>query len=779
MSAANDILIENYKILPMCIESSPGKPGQRAVSGHNRAEIAKHIIPKVTYSFKVKRFWETLGLDGSLRKGFKKYPRPVRGEGESYVKYLNRLSLIVHKKRFKEQRPIIFVNSEYNYFAHPTGTLCKPDFVALRHLVGKNMDPKRIKDLYSNHPHWSFLETVGEIRSTGETETEAQNHGVSYTNFLLQARPDLTHVLGIYVHEKGFRLAVSNACGVANLVELSWNHQSAVQLLYGWIYRLYSPYKDPKIAREIESEDNITFRIKVKGKKYMGCKLIKVGTAFGRRSTIFDVPGDEPLVIKYQYIAKNRRFAELSIISNIHEKGPFPGIVRINESASTQLQEQIPSTEEFPVTSEFGEEEASSGAEPEQDSDSGEAEGNPIIVKLFARVGGETGPPVTLERQKTCLVMEDKGISIMDAKTPRDVLIALYDVLEVTRFLWRKRQTLHRDISEGNVLIQEDKTLTIPEDLRTELEEMCFAKALLGKEGPNPEADRLDTPLLLIDFDVAQNHKPTPGKTPTERTGTPYFMARAVRTPEIPGGYHIFPPMPQLSDGAARYKECVGDRLEQFKPNSLRMEGLDKSEPLKIFKHKLRYDAESVFWLLLWWSMQAKPLEDKAVGDCIKQLYWVPFTAEQDGRSFFIDSIKRGTCHPQYGPLEELLGSMAAQLKGDLEMIEESDIRAHEEYLHEAFQRLILEFLFKHLKAKSEFLTLEKDVKRRPVENQEPMKPPRPTFTLATTRRHTPQVTGSRANTTSKRTRKDGDDDDYEETSRSTKRSKRGGDDYA
>ncbi|PVF98010.1 hypothetical protein CPB86DRAFT_390372 [Serendipita vermifera] len=233
--------------------------------------------------------------------------------------------------------------------------------------------------------------------------------------------------------------------------------------------------------------------------------------------------------------------------------------------------------------------------------------------------------------------------------------------------------------------------------------------------------------------------------------------------------------MPQLDDGAARYKDCVGERLEVFKPNSFISKKEKKPKSVEVFQHKLRYDAESVFWLLLWWSMQAKPLYDRAVSDRIKHSHWVNFTAENDERRFFIDGISPGTCHPDYEPLETLLSSMAEQLKGDPEILDDSDIRKHDEYLHEAFQRLIFDFLSEHLKAQSEFLTLEKSEKRRLIENEEPMKQPLPTFTLPTTRLPSPPVISGRGTGTLKRTRKDGDDGEYEETSRSTKRSRREG----
>jgi hypothetical protein len=85
------------------------------------------------------------------------------------------------------------------------------------------------------------------------------------------------------------------------------------------------------------------------------------------------------------------------------------------------------------------------------------------------------------------------------------------------------------------------------------------------------------------------------------------FMARVLRSSKIAAGSHSFHPMPQLSDGATRYEKCLRKRLEAFPPNELDTIKIKTRKTLENFHHKLRYDAESVFWLLLWWSIQAKP----------------------------------------------------------------------------------------------------------------------------------------------------------------------------
>jgi hypothetical protein len=90
----------------------------------------------------------------------------------------------------------------------------------------------------------------------------------------------------------------------------------------------------------------------------------------------------------------------------------------------------------------------------------------------------------------------------MGATTPLEALIAIYDLLEgnmpslflvqtlipytVTRFLYKTRKVLHRDISEGNVLLRDEDPN--PEKLSgDDFEHMCFATHLLGKKLPNGE----------------------------------------------------------------------------------------------------------------------------------------------------------------------------------------------------------------------------------------------------------------------------------------------------
>jgi hypothetical protein len=187
-------------------------------------------------------------------------------------------------------------------------------------------------------------------------------------------------------------------------------------------------------------------------------------------------------------------------------------------------------------------------------------------------------------------------------------------------------------------------------------------------------------------------------------------MARAVRQRQIEPGDHVFYPMPQLQDGHARYQEYLGKRLEEFPMNAVETVELNSDSIISRFSYQLRHDAESAFWLLLWWAIQAKPEDDIQNKDRINNGHWCLLTdrgneGDDDFRTYYVLKFPRTVCHAEYRELDALLRSTSIQLRGDHGL---ASSRSHPEYLHEAFQRLVFELLSKHSKAKSKFLTLQK-----------------------------------------------------------------------
>jgi len=109
-------------------------------------------------------------------------------------------------------------------------------------------------------------------------------------------------------------------------------------------------------------------------------------------------------------------------------------------------------------------------------------------------------------------------------------------------------------------------------------------------------------------------------------------MARMVRSNIYPEGVYELPPTPEVaSELQRRYQETLPDRVAVFPAN-------DTEELFKVprgddgilsnFRHLLRYDAESIFWLLLWWCIQAQPVE--GVSSDIPQNYWFSLVGEPD-----------------------------------------------------------------------------------------------------------------------------------------------------
>ena len=210
--------------------------------------------------------------------------------------------------------------------------------------------------------------------------------------------------------------------------------------------------------------------------------------------------------------------------------------------------------------------------------------------------------------------------------------------------------------------------------------------------------------------------------------GTPIFTARAVVSCKQRSGDYTLEAMPQLDqeNGAYKaYEAAVRDRLRAFPPNAKGHYEIPSDKELKPFKHKLQYDAESVFWLLLYWAIRACPADDTSpASKKIAKRYWSALTDTPDEvgwepRDDFIFpppylSFFRGAVHPVYQPLETLLENMAKQLRGDHEQVPD-DSRKKDDYLHEVFQRLILNFLFTH--DDKSFMTKQKGtVPRKPVE---------------------------------------------------------------
>ena len=127
------------------------------------------------------------------------------------------------------------------------------------------------------------------------------------------------------------------------------------------------------------------------------------------------------------------------------------------------------------------------------------------------------------------------------------------------------------------------------------------------------------------------------------------------------------------------------------------------------WRHELDHDAESVFWLLLYWVVLAQPAR---LG-----IYWVVLAQPiRTGllRSLCAEESLEELMHSAYQPLFPLLRNLAAILIVDRHWLDESETQNDPEYVPEAFQHSILQFILDH--RDQEFMTREVEPEPRKVE---------------------------------------------------------------
>ena len=115
------------------------------------------------------------------------------------------------------------------------------------------------------------------------------------------------------------------------------------------------------------------------------------------------------------------------------------------------------------------------------------------------------------------------------------------------------------------------------------------------------------------------------------------------------------------------------------------------------WRHELDHDVESVFWLLLYWAMVMQPAEGPP-GEYINSSIWTTLLGNIAVRKGLVSLLRTNVqplnmTHSVYKPLLPLVGNLAAILEVDRHWLPKSNVRKSPEYICEAFQRLILQFI--------------------------------------------------------------------------------------
>ena len=171
------------------------------------------------------------------------------------------------------------------------------------------------------------------------------------------------------------------------------------------------------------------------------------------------------------------------------------------------------------------------------------------------------------------------------------------------------------------------------------------------------------------------------------------FMARAIRAGRLRGGSLISPIFAKLPDVctsvATKYGAALPHRVKRFASQNAHQPGPVCNPTDIASRHALRHDAESVYWVLVWWAICAAP-EGRAASSVDASL-WSCLTSSsiRDNRP---TTIEDDDLDPSYNALGSLLSSLASLLGNDLHWATKAPFN-HPEFLHEAFQRHILNFL--------------------------------------------------------------------------------------
>ena len=237
----------------------------------------------------------------------------------------------------------------------------------------------------------SYCKVVSLIQCQPERQ-DGHPQETRYMKLHMKARPDMPGVYGLWACRQYYPVFWSDASGMIASAHSSWDD---CELLAAYVYSLYHPPKghilfDTTITAADEVPENLDrARWTIKGYRnedYADCEWIFVGSPWGRRTNVWKHEGREgPTVIKDAYRDNRRRYEEHLLLNKVHHKGIFPGVVRTMKRPKT-----------FPKII--------TAAKPDE------------------------------RRTKTRLIMGSYGESLLRAKSVKDLLMAVYDIVESSSF---------------------------------------------------------------------------------------------------------------------------------------------------------------------------------------------------------------------------------------------------------------------------------------------------------------------------------------------------------
>ncbi len=164
----------------------------------------------------------------------------------------------------------------------------------------------------------------------------------------------------------------------------------------------------------------------------------------------------------------------------------------------------------------------------------------------------------------------------------------------------------------------------------------------------------------------------------------------------LPKGQSEFPalpasPLPYTLKHPARTQKFKSENGVVLNPKTTKCQSTE-------WRHELEHDAESIFWLFLYWAIMVQP--QRGEKELILPSLWTALVGNAKERNRLVRSLAQDpdddfsdVTHSFFNPLLPLIEQLAAILVVDRHWLEKSDERNQPEYVNEAFQRLILQFI--------------------------------------------------------------------------------------
>ncbi|KAH7099962.1 hypothetical protein BKA62DRAFT_771891 [Auriculariales sp. MPI-PUGE-AT-0066] len=459
--------------------------------------------------------------------------------------------------------------------------------------------------------HVYFAEAASFIEIKYKSDNEGQ--WMNYAKDLWRYRPDMSIVHGLYMANQQIGLVSCEACDTWTSKQYGIRSNAAEELLAACIAHVFLVYQ------------SLGSRL----------KTLRARTDIIKNGVVYEFEIDSKVLYFAPFLAKRPpgRGSIVGHILNVEGKIATVEEIRAAYSAPAKGIIKLSYQSKHDHESHMYRQAHGQGRAADEGTESENEFDIPGLAKLrWSKSYPEMSTrPLEVGKQSSQLeviILDSVGDPFHTCKTPREMINAVY-VLLIYLEKMLMRDVMHRDISATNVLVGRrqtscDVTMQTPEDpVERDIENV------LGK----------DPKVLITDMDHAIGYKIRGEPGSVSRTGTPLFTAgeafivdgvpiqwsrknfsQSMLLPDVLFPRHRPPTFDQAFELDPKRHTDGLEMLyddEQFKALLAKISTetrnlLEEELVLRVpIRHRPRFDAESCFWILVWFLVRAWPTSEK------------------------------------------------------------------------------------------------------------------------------------------------------------------------